>query len=114
MKHFCRLESGIVGLSMLSQVQDEIHTDGNPTVPLIKDSVWEKSGGFQGGQPLLACFPPGEVQKHAGSESPWVLINSALLLGSRLDLLKANLAGAGQEFAFLISSQSVSHVHPSF
>lgn len=106
MNHSCRLENEVVELGIPSQVQ----TDGNTTLPLIKDCVWEKSDGFQGGQTLGPRSSPGEVWKHrAGSDHPGCLLKAlcSWVQGWTYGIRTCQ----GQEFAFLISSRSVFNVH---
>lgn len=59
------LANGTNEIRMLSQVPNELHTDGRTSPSLSKSSVWERSAWFQGGQTL--CEQPA-------SNSAWMLV----------------------------------------
>ena len=101
MKCFCRLGNGLLELPTLSQVQNELQTDGNSTLPLTKNSG--------SNQTLLPCFPV-RSRNTQGLSHPGCLLK-ALCSGARGWTYWIRTR-QGQEFALLRSSQRVSYVIP--
>lgn len=105
--------AGMRQLRMLSQAQRELQADGSSTLSLIKKDVWGNTGQSQGGQTLLPRFSSGEVSIN----TPPLNHPGCFLHRTVLGLLAGPIEsepGQGHEFAFLISSRSVSCVHSSF